>query len=86
MSSILGKVDSRTLPLLSQVETTLNEVNSELSKVEQITGSVAEIVRAAEDTTTAVHKVVSTPLRKIAGVASAVRGTVKVYSSSRRKG
>jgi hypothetical protein len=86
LADILSSVDSRVVPLLTRVETTLDGVNSELSKVDQITGSVAEMVKAAEQTTTALHNVVSTPLRKIAGLAGGLRGTVKSFMAARRKG
>jgi hypothetical protein len=86
MTHILSSVDSRVLPLLTRVEATLDGVNSELSKVDQITGSVAEMVKAAEETTTALHNAVSAPLHKIAGLAGAVRGSVKSFVAARRKG
>lgn len=86
LAHILGSVDSRVIPLLTRVEATLDGVNSELTKVDQITGSVAEMVKAAEETTTALHNAVSTPLRKIAGLAGRARETVKSFMAARRKG
>jgi hypothetical protein len=86
LAHILSSVDSRVLPLLTRVETTLDGFNSELTKVEQITGSVAEMVKAAEETTTALHNAVSTPIRKIAGVAGGVRESIKSFMAARRKG
>jgi uncharacterized protein YoxC len=86
VTHILSSVDSRVLPLLTRVEATLDGVNSELAKVDQITGSVAEMVRAAEETTTALHNAVTTPLRKIAGIAGGMRESVKSFVAARRKG
>jgi hypothetical protein len=86
LTHILGSVDSRVLPLLTRVEATLDGFNSELDKVDQITGSVAEMVKAAEETTTALHNAVSKPLRKIAGLAGGVREGVKSFMAARRKG
>lgn len=86
LTHILGSVDSRVLPLLTRVEATLDGVNSELTKVDQITGSVAEMVRVAEETTTALHNAVSTPLRKLAGLTGGVRQSVKSFIAARRKG
>jgi hypothetical protein len=86
VAHILSSVDSRVLPLLTRVEATLDGVNSELSKVDQITGSVAEMVRAAEETTTALHSAVAIPLHKIVGFAGGVRGSVKSFLAARRKG
>ena len=86
VTHILTSVDSRVLPLLTRVEATLDGVNSELSKVDQITGSVAEMVKAAEETTTALHNAVAMPLHKIAGFAGGVRESVKSFVAARRKG
>lgn len=78
-ADILTSVDSQVVPLLTRVETTLDGVNSELSKVDQITGSVAEIVKTAEKTTTAVHKAVSLPLRKLGSLADNLRGGARSF-------
>jgi hypothetical protein len=86
VTHILTKVDSRVVPLLTRVEATLDSFNSELDKVDQITGSVAEMVKAAEETTTALHNAVSTPLRKIAGLAGGVRQSVQSFMAGRKKG
>jgi uncharacterized protein YoxC len=86
VTHILTKVDSRVMPLLTRVEATLDGFNSEIEKVDQITGSVAEMVKAVEETTTALHNAVSTPLRKIAGLAGGVRQSVQSFMAGRKKG
>lgn len=86
LSNILSSVDSQVLPLLTRVETTLDEVNSELGKVDKITGSVAEMLKVVEKTTTAVHTAISTPLRKLGGLAGGVRGGKKSSDGSNKKG
>lgn len=86
LANILGGVESRTIPLLTRVEATLDGVNSELDKVEQITGSVAEIVKTAEETTTALHNAVALPLRKVGSIVGGLRGGVKSVLTARRKG
>ena len=74
---VLGSVDSQIVPLLTRVETTIDGVNSELDKVDGITGSVAEILKVAEKTTTAVHRAVSAPLRALGGLAITVKSRTK---------
>jgi hypothetical protein len=86
LTHLLSDVNSRVLPLLSRVEATLDGFNSELTKVDQITGSVAEMVKAAEETTTALHKAVSGPIRKVAGLAGGVREGIKSLLAARKKG
>ena len=85
LTSILTDANTRVIPLLTRVESTLDGVNAELDKVDQITGSVVEIVKAAEHTTTAVHNAVSKPMRKIAGLASGVSEGVSSFFAGKRK-
>ncbi len=85
MTSILTDANTKVIPLLTRVETTLDGVNAELDKVDQLTGSVVQIVKAAEHTTTAVHDAVARPMRKIAGVASGVSEGVSSFFAGKRK-
>jgi len=87
LTSILADANTRVIPLLDRVETTLDGVNSELATIDQLTGSVAEIVRTAEQTTTAVHNAVAKPLRKAAGFAAGVsEGVTSFLTGKGREG
>jgi uncharacterized protein YoxC len=86
LERILRDTNTRVIPLLTRVEATLDGLNAELGKVDQITGSVAEIVRAAEHTTTAVQTAVATPLRKAAGLVAGARASIKSFVAARRRG
>lgn len=85
LSSILSDANTQVIPLLTRVESTLDGVNSELDKVDQITGSVAGIVKTAEQTTTAVHGAVSKPIQKIAGLAAAANAGITSFITRRRR-
>ena len=85
LSNILADANTQVIPLLTRVEATLDGVNSELGKVDQITGSVAEIVRTAEVTTTAVHGAVAKPIKKIAGLAAGANAAISSLLSRTRK-
>jgi uncharacterized protein YoxC len=84
-TKILGDVNTEVVPLLTRVETTLDRVNAELDQVEQLTGSVAGILKVAETTTTAVQGAVARPIKKIAGISSAVTEGVASFVSGKRK-
>jgi uncharacterized protein YoxC len=87
LARILSDAGTQVLPMLSRVETTLDEVNSELGKVDQITGSVAEMVKTVEHTATAVHNAVARPARKAAGLAAGVsEGIVSFLSGKSKEG
>jgi uncharacterized protein YoxC len=86
LSSILTNAGTQVIPLLTRVGSTLDGVNSELGKVDQITGSVAEIVKTAEQTTTALHNAVAKPIQKIAGLVSGANASITSFIARRRKG
>jgi hypothetical protein len=85
LTGILADTNTQVLPLLTRIETTLDGVNAELAKVDEITASVGVIVKTAETTTTAVHGVVATPLKKVAGLASAVNEGIATFVSGKGK-
>jgi len=82
LSGVLADVNTQIVPLLTRVEGTLDGVNAELGKVDDITGSVAEIVRTAEQATTAVHGAVSKPMKLAAGMAAGVSEGVRSFFRS----
>lgn len=82
---ILEDVNKEVTPLLTRVEATLDGVNSELGKVDEITGSVAVIVKTAENATTAAETAVSKPIKLVAGLAAAAnRGITSLLSRKER--
>ncbi len=85
ITGILGDVHTEVVPLLTRVETTLDRVNAELDQVERITTSTAQIMKVAESTTTAVHGAVATPIKKVAGLSSAVSEGIASFVSGKRK-
>ncbi|MCL5735649.1 MAG: DUF948 domain-containing protein [Actinobacteria bacterium] len=85
MNNILTDANKEVIPLLTRVETTLDGVNSELDKVDQITGSVAEMVKVAEHTTTGIYGAVSKPIRQVAGLASGIREGISSFLSGKGK-
>jgi hypothetical protein len=84
-TNILTGVNTEVVPMLTRVETTLDRVNGELDQVEQITASVAQILKVAESTTTAVHNAVAKPIKKAASFSSAVSEGISSFVSGKRK-
>ena len=85
LSSILADANTRVLPLLTRVEGTLDGVNAELGKVDEITGSVAGIMRTAEQTTTAVHGAVAKPMKMVAGAAAGVNEGIRSFFKGKER-
>lgn len=84
-TSILTDANTEVLPLLTRVETTLDRVNAELDQVEEITTSMANIIKIAETTLTAVHGAIASPIKKVAGLSSAVTEGIAAFISGRKK-
>ena len=75
--SMIKGVSDETVPLLSEVTTTVGSVNKELDRVDGMMESAGNIVRSAERVTSVVEQAVSSPLIKLAafgaGASRAVR-------------
>lgn len=74
---LLDGIRQETVPLLSEVTTTVTSVNKELDRVDGMMESAGNIVRSAERISTVVEHTVSNPLIKVAafgaGTARAMR-------------
>jgi hypothetical protein len=86
LTNILTDANQEVVPLLNRLETTLDGVNAELGKVDQITGSIAQMVGTMEHATSAVERGVSTPLKKAGSLVSGVSEAVGAFFSGRQKG
>ena len=84
-TNILGDVNTEVIPLLTRVETTLDRVNGELDQVEEITTSMAKIIKIAETTLTAMHAAMASPIKKVAGLSSALSEGISSFVSGKRK-
>jgi hypothetical protein len=82
LSSILADTNTEVIPLLKRVEDTLDGVNSELGKVDEITGSVASIAKTAEQATIAVHGAVAKPTKKVVAMAAGVNEGLRSFFKS----
>jgi uncharacterized protein YoxC len=74
---LLDGIRQETVPLLSEVTTTVTSVNKELDRVDGMMESAGNIVRSAERVSVVVEQTVSNPLIKVAafgaGAARAMR-------------
>lgn len=85
LTDILTDTRTQVIPLLTRLESTLDGVNSELARVDEITESVGTIVKTAASTTSAVHSAVATPLKKVAGLTSAISEGIATFVYGNRK-
>lgn len=86
VNDMLDNVNKEIVPLLTRVEATIDGVNSELDGVDQITESVATMVKVAEQTTVAVQSAVSKPVKLLAGVSAGIKRGFRSFFSDHDKG
>ena len=76
-SRLIDDIRKETVPLLSEVTTTVASVNKELDRVDGMVESAGNIVKSAERISAVVEAAVSSPLIKVAaygaGIARAAR-------------
>jgi uncharacterized protein YoxC len=63
---LIDGIRQETVPLLSEVTTTVTSVNKELERVDGMMESAGNIVRSAERLSSVVERTVSSPLVKLA--------------------
>jgi uncharacterized protein YoxC len=72
-------------PILNRVQTTVDEVNANLSNVDDITANVATMTEAIDDTTSAVHDAVTAPIKKASVMSAGVSQGVSTFLKGWRK-
>lgn len=85
VSVMLADMTKEFVPILTRVQTTVDEVNSELGKIDEITGSVVQVTGAIESTTAAVQRAISMPVKKMAGFSAGVGEALSSFIAGRRK-
>ncbi|MDX6645583.1 MAG: hypothetical protein QOK40_1310 [Miltoncostaeaceae bacterium] len=73
LSQTIKRVTEEMIVMLSKAETTMDGVNLELARVDEIMQSAVGATKAAERTATAVSKAVAVPAKKVAGLAAGLK-------------
>jgi hypothetical protein len=72
-SSLLRGTEQELLPVISKVGGTLDRVNQQLDKVDQITDSAVDAVASVDTAVRTVTGIVTRPVEKLAGLVAGVR-------------
>jgi len=86
VEKLVEDLDVELVPVLQRASTTVDEVNAEFNKVNDITASVAEMTERVDAATRAVENAVSTPAKKAAAFTSGVGQTVSSFFGRRGGG
>jgi uncharacterized protein YoxC len=79
VDKLVTDLDAEVVPVINKAGTTVDEVNAELDKVNDITASVAEMTERVDAATRAVESVLSTPAKKAAAFTSGITQTVSSF-------
>ena len=82
---MIHDVNQEAVPILTRLQTTVDEVNAELDKVNQITDTAVMATDKIETTASAVQNAISIPVKKFAGVAAGIGEAVSSFFGSGRK-
>lgn len=72
LGNFIKSLDEEVIPLLSKLQVTLEEVNSNLEKADEMMGSLVNVTDGVEATTRAVQMAVTTPVKKAAGLSAGI--------------
>jgi uncharacterized protein YoxC len=70
LSSFIGGTERELLPVISKVGGSVDRVNAQLDKLDQVTDSAVDAVDAVDQTVRTVSYAVKAPVRKLAGLSS----------------
>lgn len=79
---ILGRVKEEVTPILRKVEKTIDEINQDLARVDDIIKTGEQVVDKVNTTTKIAQEAISSPLIKLVSMGAGVK---RAYDSLRRK-
>lgn len=85
LTTTIHDVSQPAVSILTRFQTTVDEINSELGKIEEITGNVVGVTETIEHTAAALGSAVSTPIKKFGALSAGVSESVSTFLKRRRK-
>jgi hypothetical protein len=82
-SSLLQGTERELLPVISRLGGTVDRVNGQLDKVDQITDSAVDAVAGVDSAVRTVSGIVTGPIEKLAGLASGAKHAASSIRSGR---
>jgi hypothetical protein len=85
VTGMIRDVNHEAVPILTRVQTTVDEVNANLGNVDDITEHVAAMTGTLENTTSTVSGAVTGPVKKVAGFTAGVSEGLSTFVKGWRK-
>ncbi|MCL6106146.1 MAG: hypothetical protein M1309_02180 [Actinobacteria bacterium] len=84
INTFLRRMDEEVIPLLSRLQVTMDEVNSQLGKADEMMSTLVDVTDRVETTARVMQMAVTTPVKKVAGLSAGVSEAIlSLWSSSR---
>jgi len=72
LNIFLKRLDEEIIPLLSKLQVTMEEVNSQLGKLDEMMGTLVGVTDRVDATTKALSTAIVSPVKKAAGLSAGV--------------
>lgn len=85
LGSALTRITDEVVPILSRAQTTVDGINLELARVDEIMKTAVGATKGAEKTVQTVSSAITAPVRKLTGFAAGVREAVATLRARRAR-
>ena len=83
VSSSVNRVTDEVVPILSKAQVTLDGINTEIGRVDEIMQTAVTTTKGAERAVETVSRAVSAPVRRLSGLAAGVQEAVATFRARR---
>lgn len=85
LNIFLKRLDEEVIPLLSKLQVTMEEINSQLGKVDEMMGTLVGVTDRVNATTKALQSAVVSPVKKAAGLSAGVSEAISSLIEQHRE-
>ena len=86
LSASVRRVTDEVVPILARAQTTVDGINLELQRVDEIMVSAVNATKGAEKTVTSISNAVTAPVKKASGFAAAAKEAMATFRARRAAG
>lgn len=86
LDNSVEEITDETVPILTRVQVTVDEVNAQLGHVDEIMTTAVTATKSAEQAATTVSKAVTAPARALSGVTASANEAIRSFKARRAAG
>lgn len=84
LNIFLKRLDEEVIPLLSKLQVTMEEINSQLGKADDMMGTLVGVTDRVDATSKALQSAIVSPVKKAAGLSAGVSEAISSMISQHR--